>query len=183
MAPYLIFLQAFKHIFTSPSSADPEDVVDDTDQEDETEPPPKRRRGSSERRSQAYVAALIGMKSVSPHAIAYAAVQVSINRKTEKDFTEIENKLRFALSSCNSWRVVDEDFDYDKFYHNITTFFEGVHTTQDKAFISKLLLWWNRYIPPIFCFAAGSLNLTALFLTVLMHPNIALRKPRRSPWL
>ena len=123
------------------------------------------------------------MKSVSPCAIAYAAVQVSINRKTEKDFTEIENKLRFALSSCNSWHVIDEDFDYDKFYHNITTFFEGVHTAQDKAFILKLLLWWNRYVPPIFCFAAGSLNLTALFLTVLMHPNTALRKPRRSPWL
>ena len=180
----MIVLQAFKHIFTSPSSADSEDVVDDTDQEDETEPPPKRRRGSSEKRSRAYIAALIGMKSVSPRAIAYTAVQVSIvTGKTKKDFTEIENKLRFALSSCNSWRVVDEDFDYDKFYHNITTFFEGVHTAQDKSFISKLLLWWNRYVPSIFCFAASSLNLTALFLIVLMHLNIALRQQRRSRWL
>ena len=80
---YLIVLQAFKHIFTSPSSADSEDVVDDTDQEDQTpmERPPKRQRGSSEKRSQAHVATLIGMKSVSPRAIAYTAVQVSITRK------------------------------------------------------------------------------------------------------
>ena len=81
---YLIVLQAFRHIFTSPSSADSEDGgIDDTDQEDPTptEPPPKRQRGSNEKRSRAHVAALIGMKSVSPRAIAYTAVQVSIARK------------------------------------------------------------------------------------------------------
>ena len=79
---YLIVLQAFRHIFTSPSLANSVDVVDDTDQEDQTpmEPPPKHQRGSSEKRSQAHVAALIRMKSVSPRAIAYTAVQVSITQ-------------------------------------------------------------------------------------------------------
>ncbi|KIM50306.1 hypothetical protein SCLCIDRAFT_34424 [Scleroderma citrinum Foug A] len=90
------------------------------------EPPPKRQRGSSEKHSRAHVATLIRMKSVSPRAIAYTVVQ-----------------LRFALSSCNAWHIINEDFDYEKFYHNITTFFEDVRATQDKAAISKLLLWWN----------------------------------------
>ncbi|KIM54426.1 hypothetical protein SCLCIDRAFT_31116 [Scleroderma citrinum Foug A] len=126
-----MLIQAFRHIFTSPSSANSVDVVDDTDQEDQTpmEPPPKCQRDSSEKRSRAHVAALIGMKSVSPRAIAYTAVQ-----------------LHFALSSCNAWHIIDEDFDYEKFYHNITTFFEDIRTTQDKAAISKLLLWWNHSV-------------------------------------
>ena len=183
MGRYLIALQAFRHIFTSPSSADCEDVADDTDEEDQTptEPPLKRQRGSSEKRSRAHVAALIGMKAVSPRAIAYTAVQVSIIRNIRVRFLLIMSKLRFALSSCNSWRIIDEDFDYAKFYNNITTFFEDVHTTQDKKAISKLLLWWNRYATSIFHFqVANSSHLTAPFLTVLTRLNIVLRKSRRS---
>ncbi|KIM70500.1 hypothetical protein SCLCIDRAFT_101205, partial [Scleroderma citrinum Foug A] len=138
----VMLVKAFKHIFTSPSSADSENTFDNADHEDltSTEPSSKCRKGPSEKRSQAHVAALIGMKCVSPHAIAYTAVQ-----------------LWFALSSCNSWRIVDDDFDYDQFYNNIITFFENVHTTQEKAQISKLLLWWNQYLPSIFCLQAADL--------------------------
>jgi len=89
--------------------------------------------------------------------------------------------LRFALSSCSSWRTIDEDFDYEKFHHNITTFFEDIRATQDKAAISKLLLWWNWYVPSMFRFqTANSSHLTAPFLTVLMRLNIVLRRSRRS---
>ncbi|KAI6157033.1 hypothetical protein BKA82DRAFT_4509570 [Pisolithus tinctorius] len=126
-----MLVQAFKHIFTSPSSADSETVLDDTDLEDRmsTDPLPKRRKGLNDKRSRAHVAALLGMKSICPRAIAYTAVQ-----------------LRFALSSCNSWRIVDEDFDYEKFYNNMITFFEDVHTPQEQVEISDLLLWWNRSV-------------------------------------
>ena len=176
-------MTAFCHIFTSPSSADCEDVADDTNEEDQTpmEPPLKRQRGSNEKHSRAHVAALIGMKAVSPRAIAYTAVQVSIIRNIRARFLLIMSKLCFALLSCNSWRIIDEDFDYAKFYNNIMIFFEDVHTTQDKKAISKLLLWWNRYAPSIFRFqVADSSRLTAPFLTVLTHLNIVLRKSRRS---
>ncbi|KAI6146256.1 hypothetical protein BKA82DRAFT_4330403 [Pisolithus tinctorius] len=113
-----MLIQAFKHIFTSPSSADSETVLDDTDLEDQI---------------QAHVAMLLGMKSICPHAIAYTVVQLS--------------KLHFTLSSCNSWCIVDEDFDYEKFYNNMITFFKDVHTPQEQVEISDLLLWWNWYRP------------------------------------
>ncbi|KAI5984061.1 hypothetical protein EDD15DRAFT_2171775 [Pisolithus albus] len=54
--------------------------------------------------------------------------------------------LRFALSSCTSWRIIDEDFDYGVFYNNILTFFEDCHTEWDKAEVAELLLWWNRSV-------------------------------------
>ena len=40
------------------------------------EPLPKHQKGLSEKHTQAHVAALLGMKSINPRAIAYTAVQV-----------------------------------------------------------------------------------------------------------
>lgn len=128
----MFLVKAFKHIFTSPSSTDFDSVPDDTSDDSRVstaESPLKRRKGLSDRRSRSHVASLIGMKSVAPRAIAYTAVQ-----------------LRFALSSCTSWRVVDEDFNYEAFYNNILTFFEDCRTECDKAEIAELLLWWNRSV-------------------------------------
>ncbi|KAH0825709.1 hypothetical protein J3R83DRAFT_10041 [Lanmaoa asiatica] len=112
-----MLVRAFKAIFTSPSSAD-----------DEDQPPnlTKRRRG--ERRTRTNMASLVAMESVEPRAIAYAAVQ-----------------LRFALSSCGTWRLVDGLFDHAVFYHNIVRWFEETEGSTEKAFVSDLLLWWNRY--------------------------------------
>ncbi|KIM63189.1 hypothetical protein SCLCIDRAFT_24545 [Scleroderma citrinum Foug A] len=121
-------MQAFKHIFTSPSSAN---SVDDIDQEEGTsiEPLPKCQKGLSEKHTRAHVAALLGMKSIDPRVIAYTAVQ-----------------LHFALSSCNAWCLIDEDFDYVKFYKNILLFFEDTCTIWEKDEISDLLYWWNRSV-------------------------------------
>ncbi|KIM63735.1 hypothetical protein SCLCIDRAFT_116469, partial [Scleroderma citrinum Foug A] len=121
----VMLMQAFKHVFTSPSSVDSENVVSETDQED-CKPPLKCQKGSNEKCNQSHVAALLGMKSVSPHVIAYIAVQ-----------------LCFALSICNCWCIINEDFDYQKFYSNIILFLEGVCTMQEKKEISNLLFWWN----------------------------------------
>ena len=52
--------------------------------------------------------------------------------------------MRFALSSCNAWRLIDEDFNYAKFYKNILLFFEDACTMQEKDEIADLLYWWNR---------------------------------------
>ncbi|KIK76228.1 hypothetical protein PAXRUDRAFT_170574, partial [Paxillus rubicundulus Ve08.2h10] len=118
-----LLVQAFRHVFTSPTSA----LKMDNEDED-TDAGQLRKRGKyDERRTRSHVAALLGMKSVSPRAIAYIAVQ-----------------LRFALSSCGSWRIVDGEFNYQKFYNNIVHFFEGADTPEEKSIIERLLLWWNR---------------------------------------
>lgn len=62
-------LKAFKAVFTSPTSAD-----DIDNEEVEASSSGKCCRG--EQRTRAHVAALIGMKTIQPHAIAYVACQV-----------------------------------------------------------------------------------------------------------
>ncbi|KAN0094633.1 hypothetical protein V8E55_002920 [Tylopilus felleus] len=114
-----MLVRALKAIFTSPSSADEEDQSSDSPF------PNKRRRG--ERRTRTNVASLITMESVEPRAIAYTAEQ-----------------LRFTLSSCGTWRLVDGLFDHAVFYHNIVQWFEETEGSAEKVFINDLLLWWNR---------------------------------------
>ncbi|KAI6003463.1 hypothetical protein F5J12DRAFT_722550, partial [Pisolithus orientalis] len=124
-----LFTIDFLHIFTSPSSAASKSAIHNIDEESQhtTEPMRKRQRGPSEKCTCAHITALLRMKSVSPHAIAYAAVQ-----------------LQYALSSASSWHIIDKDFNYELFYHNIVSFFEDVHNVVEKAKIDELLLWWNQ---------------------------------------
>ena len=69
----LMTLQAFRYIFTSPSSA--EFTADDLNSEFLLSQPKRCHRG--EQRTRTNIATLLGMKTVMPHAIAYIAVQVS----------------------------------------------------------------------------------------------------------
>lgn len=118
----ILLVKAFKHIFTSPTSV----LKMNTETDD---PHLKKRQKCDERRTRSHVASLLGMKSVCPRAIAYIAVQ-----------------LRFALSGCGAWRVIDGEFNYDDFYNNIVDFFEDTETPDEKKVIQDLLLWWNRQI-------------------------------------
>jgi hypothetical protein len=70
-------LQGFKAIFTSPSSAN--EVDGDGDGADIIENNRCARRQSDHTRVKTCVASIIGMRKVTPRAIAYAACQVSIN--------------------------------------------------------------------------------------------------------
>ncbi|KIK74692.1 hypothetical protein PAXRUDRAFT_44681, partial [Paxillus rubicundulus Ve08.2h10] len=93
-----LLMKAFKHIFTSPSSTSRESHSEESGNDsdggegamlpdnEESEPPFKRFKPTDGGRTRSHVAALLGMKSVQPRAIAYIAVQ-----------------LRFSLSSCRSW--------------------------------------------------------------------------------
>ena len=85
----------------------------------------------------AHVAARIGMKSVSPHAIAYIAVQVWFPYfiRDVMSVLILVFKLHFALSSCGTWQITDGEFDYDTFYNNIVDFFESIETLKEKKFI------------------------------------------------
>jgi hypothetical protein len=64
------FGQAFKFIFTSPSSI-AEDNPDGTDG-----PPPRKRSKKDRTTTRSNVALLIGLRTVTPCSIAYTAVQV-----------------------------------------------------------------------------------------------------------
>ncbi|KAH7911082.1 hypothetical protein BJ138DRAFT_1186543 [Hygrophoropsis aurantiaca] len=119
-----LLVKAFKYIFTSPSSTSESVTLSDDE-----EPPRKTQKVSRECRTRSNIAALLRMNSVQPRAIAYIAVQV-----------------RFALSSCGSWRIIDEDFNYATFYNHIVDYFELPPTPEAKADIDNLLLWWNQNV-------------------------------------
>ncbi|KAG1769819.1 hypothetical protein EDD22DRAFT_760470, partial [Suillus occidentalis] len=92
-----ILLQAFKAIFTSPSSA--KEVACDGDGANIIENNRQARRDVySGKKVTTHVAQIIKMHKVTPRSIAYAACQ-----------------LQFVLSSVTSWRSVDGDFDYTLF--------------------------------------------------------------------
>ncbi|KAI6013029.1 hypothetical protein EDC04DRAFT_2579635, partial [Pisolithus marmoratus] len=112
-----LLVKAFKQIFTSPTSVL---KMDD-------EPSPRKCQRHDEQCTHSHMASLLGMKSVSPCAITYAAVQ-----------------LHFALSSCGAWQVVDGEFNYEMFYNNIVDFFEDAETPEDNSIVQELLLWWNQ---------------------------------------
>ncbi|KAF8447389.1 hypothetical protein L210DRAFT_3330283, partial [Boletus edulis BED1] len=54
--------------------------------------------------------------------------------------------VRFALSSCGTWRLLDGIFDHTLFYNNIVNWFEVTEDAEDQAFVDDLLLWWNRQV-------------------------------------
>ncbi|KAG2339508.1 hypothetical protein BDR05DRAFT_891716, partial [Suillus weaverae] len=73
------------------------------------------------------VASIIGMRKVTPRVIVYAACQIW-----------------FALSSINSWRTVDGDFDYQIFWTSIIDFFEDAPGPAAQTRVNDLLEWWTR---------------------------------------
>ncbi|KAG1789841.1 uncharacterized protein HD556DRAFT_1446631 [Suillus plorans] len=122
-----LLVMGFKAIFTSPSSAN--EVDGDGDGADIIENNQRARRRSDHARVKTCVASIIGMRKVTPRAIAYAACQI-----------------RFALSNITSWRTVDADFDYQIFWNNIVDFFEDPPGPAALARVNKLLEWWTRKV-------------------------------------
>ncbi|KAG1762792.1 hypothetical protein EDD22DRAFT_979658 [Suillus occidentalis] len=116
-----LLVKAVKHIFTSPSSAENTVVFVPTHNFS------KRQRTAGERRTRCDVAGLLRMRSIQPRAIAYTVVQ-----------------LRFALSSAGSWRILDDDFDQEQFYHNIVDYFKVCPSQEAMKEVDNLLLWWNQ---------------------------------------
>ncbi|KAG1886592.1 hypothetical protein F4604DRAFT_1675484 [Suillus subluteus] len=114
---------AFKRVFTSPSSTD-EQPIDSARS--------AHNRNSGERRTRRDVATLLDMRSVQPRAIAYVSVQRA--------------QLRFALSSSGSWRIIDDEFNNQEFYDNIVDYLELPPTPEAAKEIDNLLLWWNQKI-------------------------------------
>ncbi|KAG2124738.1 hypothetical protein BD769DRAFT_1312769, partial [Suillus cothurnatus] len=91
-----ILVQAFKAVFTSPSSAKEADR--DGDGADILENNWHACRQLNEVKVKTCVASIINMKKVTPHSIAYIVCQVP-----------------FALSGILSWHTVDGNFNYEAF--------------------------------------------------------------------
>ncbi|KAG2154312.1 uncharacterized protein EDB93DRAFT_1081598 [Suillus bovinus] len=122
-----ILVQAFKAIFTSPSSA--KEADGDGDGADILENNRCARRALNQVKVKTCVASIINMRKVTPHSIAYVVCQ----------------QVRFSLSSISSWCTVDGDFDYEVFCNNIVDFFEDVPGPITRRRVNTLLEWWTRY--------------------------------------
>ncbi|KAG1862954.1 hypothetical protein C8R48DRAFT_603274, partial [Suillus tomentosus] len=122
-----LLVQAFKAIFTSPSSA--KEVTGDGDGANIIENNRRTKKDFSGRKVKTHVAQIIKMQKVSARSIAYVSCQ-----------------LRFALSSVTSWRSVDSDFDYIQFWYIIVDFFERPPGRVAQRNVDRLLAWWTRYV-------------------------------------
>ncbi|KAG2110411.1 hypothetical protein DEU56DRAFT_920178 [Suillus clintonianus] len=122
-----VLLQAYKAVFTSPSSA--KDVEGDGDGIDVIQNNRRAKNSVFGVKVKKHVAQIIRMKKVTPRSIAYIACQV-----------------RFALSSVTSWRSVDGDFDYEQFWRSIVDFFERAPGRAARRRVDVLLEWWTRKV-------------------------------------
>ncbi|KAG2741436.1 hypothetical protein P692DRAFT_20751824 [Suillus brevipes Sb2] len=122
-----ILLQAYKAVFTSPSSA--KDIEGDGDGSDIIRNNRLAKKSAAGVKVKKHVAEIIKMRKVTPRSIAYIACQV-----------------RFALSSVTSWRSIDGDFDYIQFWRAIVDFFERPPGREARQRVERLLEWWTRKV-------------------------------------
>ncbi|KAI9566154.1 hypothetical protein HD554DRAFT_2315774 [Boletus coccyginus] len=115
-----LLVKAYKLVFMGPSS-----VESTEDVPSEIAGNKRQRVDASTRRHNAQLA---GMKQVTPRSIAYIAVQ-----------------LRFALSSCGTWRLDDDLFSLAVFYNMIIKWFEMMYQ-DDKELVDNLIWWWNKEV-------------------------------------
>ncbi|KAH6913749.1 hypothetical protein BKA70DRAFT_1095841 [Coprinopsis sp. MPI-PUGE-AT-0042] len=122
-----LLIKAFKHIFLSPSSVDGDRTA--------------TRAGN---------ARLHNMNSVTKASIAYVATQATIWRYSVLDFGPDElrfSKVRFALSSTQTFSRADEEMDSETFYNSIIEFLED---PEEQKEADSLVEWWNKYVFPAF---------------------------------
>ncbi|KAG1901190.1 uncharacterized protein F5891DRAFT_1223863 [Suillus fuscotomentosus] len=119
-----ILIQAYKAVFTSPSSA--KDVEGDGDGADVISNNRRAKKSLSGIKVKKHVAQIIHLEKVTPRSLAYITCQV-----------------RFALSSITSWRSMDGDFDYQQFWRTIVDFFERAPGREAQRRVEKLLEWWT----------------------------------------
>lgn len=121
--------QAYRHIFTSPSSAADENL---------------NKASKSRRRD---VASKVGLNShVTPRSIAYAATQVCFYYLAWLSFIHFICKLLFSLNTASDWVHQHAGFHYPSFYNFIVDFFEEAQDMSSKKSVDDLLQWWNQYV-------------------------------------
>jgi hypothetical protein len=143
-ALYLLFIQVYKAIFTSPSSA-----RDISEEEENTEnmPPAKSQRTSSGNKPvRRNVASKVNLNDkVTPRSIAYAAVQVGfmLLHGTCCSTLICGCQLHFNLQTADSWARFYGGFDYQGLYNYIVDVFEDTPGPAAKKRSKDLLNWWS----------------------------------------
>jgi len=143
----MLLPQAFKFIFTSPSSA--QEIENQEDLDEHVLRPKKRARKNQKAPTRGHVANLLGMKSVTPRSLAYVAVQVSLSSHSSDTLGHtitLSPQVRFALSNVSAWSENDGCFSYVAFYHNILDYFEIPAGPESQAQTAALLVWWTRLV-------------------------------------
>lgn len=112
--------QAYKHIFTSPSSVEKD---------------PKATRSGNAR--------IHGMYKVTLASIAYVATQVGncvLIQCSDLPMFGFD-KVRFSLSSSPVFSRTDTTTDSERFYNSVVELFGDPEETEE---VNELLTWWNR---------------------------------------
>ncbi|KAM6494657.1 hypothetical protein JOM56_009280 [Amanita muscaria] len=123
-----LLVKVFKHIFTSPSSANASiEASENIPVGTLAGARATSNTSNTKRATRKDVSGCLHMEEkVTPRAIAYAAVQ-----------------LVFALSDAPHWTAVHNGFDYRSFYYFIVDFFEASADNSSKQRVKELLSWWN----------------------------------------
>ncbi|KAG9225624.1 hypothetical protein CCMSSC00406_0003127 [Pleurotus cornucopiae] len=117
-------VRGLRHVFTSPSS------VFQSTTERENEPPAKKARKKPTKQT---VAQLMGMKHVTPRAIAYIAVLI-----------------HFSLTDAENWCIDYNGFNYLGFYNTIVDYFEtATPDTDEYDHMQGILAWYDRQVFPM----------------------------------
>ncbi|KAG2112791.1 hypothetical protein BD769DRAFT_1364402, partial [Suillus cothurnatus] len=119
-----LLVQAFKAIFTSPSST--KEVTSNGDGTNIIENNRQVKKDFSGKKVKTHVVQIIKLQKVSPHLIAYVSCQVSgrffMSLPSANNIYHVQ--LQFALSSVTSWQSINGNFDYIQFWYTIVDFFE-----------------------------------------------------------
>ena len=113
-------MQAYKHIFTSPSSVEKE---------------PKATRSGNAR--------IHGMTKVTLPSLAYVSTQVGLFVQPYQLVISCP-QVRFALSSSPVFSRTDTVTDSERFYNSVLDLFEDPEEIQE---VNDLQTWWNRCEP------------------------------------
>lgn len=125
-----LLVKTWKHIFTSPSSAN--DVSTEDASGDENPPPAGRQRtAANKKKATKSVASTVNLTHVAPRSIAYAAVQ-----------------LLLALSSAPGYVDSYQGLSFRDTYYYIVDFFDVEEGTPSHREAAALLEWWDRQAFP-----------------------------------
>lgn len=111
-------MQAFKHIFTSPSSVDIQ---------------VKATKSGNAR--------IHGMTSVTRASIVYAATQVKLHLNIFPSFDQwLHSQARFALCATGAFSRTDTTTESECFYNSLLELLEDPDEIDE---VNALLTWWN----------------------------------------
>lgn len=143
-----MFIQVYKAIFRSPSSA--RDISEDEDGAENMPPAKSQRTLSGKKPTRRNVASKVNLNDkVTPRSIAYAAVQVGF-MLLQCYYTSFYAYLRgyqlhFNLQTAGSWAQFYGGFDYRGLHNYIVDVFEDAPGPAAKKRAKDLLQvnWWS----------------------------------------